>query len=94
MRCYQTQQMDKWISTVPQIQKDIFLASEMSCNQLLKQVMSQNNNWPKTEEMSNYILHAPLGGFTALLTAPQTFEVQVKNGFSIHYCAIQNSTIS
>ena len=41
-----------------QIQKHIFLASEMSCRQLLKQVMSHNNNWPETEEMSNYILHA------------------------------------
>jgi hypothetical protein len=60
-----------------QIQTNEFLAAGMSCSQLLEQVMSQNNNtWPQNEEISNYILNAPLGGFTSLLTAPDTFQVK------------------
>jgi hypothetical protein len=63
--------------TCTQIQQAEFLATEMSCSQLLQQVMSQSNNdWPEIEEMSSFLLHGPMGNYTTLLTAPDGIEVK------------------
>lgn len=63
--------------TCTQIQGAEFLATEMSCSQLLQQVMSHSNiDWPVTEEISSFSLHGHLGTYTALLTAPDVTEVK------------------
>jgi hypothetical protein len=76
-----------------QIQQADYLATEMSCSQLLQQVMSQSNNdWTQTEEMSNFLIHGYLGSYTALLIALDPTEVKKeKNVLSILYYAIQIS---
>jgi hypothetical protein len=73
-----------------QIQQAKILGTEMSCSQLLQQVMSQGNkDWPETEEMSSFLLHGPLHSYTALLTALDGIEVKKKTVLSIQYYANQ-----
>jgi hypothetical protein len=63
--------------TCTQIQQVEFLATEISCSQLLQQVMSQSNiDWPEIEEISSFLLHGPMGSYTALLIAPDGIEVK------------------
>lgn len=56
--------------------KTTFNIGEMSCSQLLLQIMSsQENKWQTEDNLSTYMMDAPIHSFTGLLTAPDYFEV-------------------
>lgn len=66
-----------------QIQEKEIQATDMSYSQMLEQIISGNTNtWPADEDFSEYIMNAPLGTLTSLMTAQDEF--QVTQMYNIH----------
>ena len=52
-----------------------FDSSQMSCSQMLRQMMTTQNMSSINDEQSTYLMDAPIDSFTRMLTEPYYFEV-------------------
>jgi hypothetical protein len=51
--------------------------TQMSCSQLLQQMMAANSNtWDANDELSFIMMDLPINSYATLITAPGNFQVQ------------------
>lgn len=70
------------------IDGDTFDITQMSCSQLLHQMMAtETTTWGPSEELSMLMMDAPIQSYASLLRAPEGFEVSRKKFIKMHlYC--------